>query len=160
MKKELVPYTESAPTFELLETKRVSIAGVEFEESFIAGLVGEYFSRQFLGMRPKLSTALKIYIKEKDGYRRHKFLVDTTRCFMNFTEQFGDVYLDEIKHYHAVQYRDLRLGHIAWRKLALLNPVHPADQQESNERQRILKCLTSPPNWGTSSCQSGISRLS
>ncbi len=110
MKQELVPYTESAPTFELLETKRVSIAGVEFEESFIAGLVGDYFSRQFLGMRPKLSTALQIYIKEKDGYRRHKFLVDTTRCFMNFTEQFGDVYLDEIKHYHAVQYRDLRLG--------------------------------------------------
>jgi integrase len=49
-------------------------------------------------------------MQESGGSRRLKFAADAKRHFENFKAQFGDVHLDELKHYHAALYRDAQLA--------------------------------------------------
>jgi len=49
-------------------------------------------------------------MQESGGSRRRKFAADARRHFEIFKTQFGDVYLDELKHYHAALYRDAQLA--------------------------------------------------
>ncbi|MFM8503264.1 MAG: hypothetical protein ACKOAJ_05685, partial [Actinomycetota bacterium] len=55
-------------------------------------------------------TAFNIYMQESGGSRRRKFAADARRHFEIFKTQFGDVHLDELKHYHAALYRDVQLA--------------------------------------------------
>ena len=110
MKYELIEYKNESPEFELVETKRVSVAGAEFDESFLAELLSDYFAKQSGGLRPTITTAFNIYMQESGGSRRLKFAADAKRHFENFKAQFGDVHLDELKHYHAALYRDAQLA--------------------------------------------------
>ena len=110
MKYELVEYKNESPKFELVEAKRVTIAGAEFDESFLAELLGDYFAKQSGGLRPTITTAFNIYMQESGGSRRLKFAADAKRHFENFKAQFGDIHLDELKHYHAALYRDAQLA--------------------------------------------------
>ena len=110
MKYELIEYKNESPEFELVETKRVSVAGAEFDESFLAELLSDYFAKQSGGLRPTITTAFNIYMQESGGSRRRKFAADARRHFEIFQTQFGDVHLDELKHYHAALYRDAQLA--------------------------------------------------
>jgi integrase len=110
MKYELIEYKNESPEFELVETKRVSVAGAEFDESFLAELLSDYFAKQSGGLRPTITTGFNIYMQESGGSRRIKFAADAKRHFENFKAQFGDVHLDELKHYHAALYRDAQLA--------------------------------------------------
>lgn len=110
MKYELIEYKNEVPEFELVENKRVSVAGAEFDESFLAELLSDYFQKQSGGIRPTITTAFNIYMQESGGSRRLKFAADAKRYFENFKNQFGDIYLDELKHYHAALYRDAQLA--------------------------------------------------
>lgn len=110
MRYELIEYKSESPEFELVETKRVSVAGAEFDESFLAELLRDYFAKQAGGVRPTITTAFRIYMQESGGERRRKFAADAKHHFENFKGQFGDIYLDELKHYHAALYRDAQLA--------------------------------------------------
>lgn len=110
MKYELIEYKNPSPKFELVETKRISVAGAEFDESFLVELLRDYFAKQSGGVRPTITNAFNIYMQESGGSRRLKFAADAKRHFENFKAQFGDVYLDELKHYHGALYRDAQLA--------------------------------------------------
>jgi len=92
--------------FELVSQKRVNICGAEFDESFIAELLSKHFSNQSLGTRPTITTAFDIYMQESGAIKRPRFAADARRCCDYFKNQFGDIYLDELKHYHAAIYRN------------------------------------------------------
>ena len=51
MKYELIEYKNPSPKFELVETKRISVAGAEFDESFLAELWRDYFAKHSGGDR-------------------------------------------------------------------------------------------------------------
>ncbi|MEO5367460.1 MAG: tyrosine-type recombinase/integrase [Magnetococcus sp. WYHC-3] len=110
MKFELVPAQNSNPVFELVESKRIRVAGADFDEAFIAELISKHFAQQTGGARPTITTAFHIYMQECGGPKRQKFAVDAERYYGYFKAQFGDIYLDEIKHYHAALYRDAQLA--------------------------------------------------
>ncbi len=112
MKYELVTqeFQPEICEFELISQKRVNICGAEFDESFIAELLSKHFSSQLLGARPTMTTAFDIYMQESGAIRRPKFAADARRCCEYFKSQFGDIYLDELKHYHAAIYRNAQLA--------------------------------------------------
>ena len=76
MKYELIEYKGESAEFELVETKRVTVAGAEFDESFLAQLLSDYFAKQSGGARPTITTAFSIYMQESGGSRRRKFTAD------------------------------------------------------------------------------------
>jgi hypothetical protein len=50
MKYELIRYEHQNPKFELMETKRISVAGAEFDESFLVELLRDYFAFRYLSI--------------------------------------------------------------------------------------------------------------
>ena len=50
MKYELIEYKHQNPKFELIETKRISVAGAEFDESFLAELLRDHFASRYLSI--------------------------------------------------------------------------------------------------------------
>ena len=56
-----------------------------------------------------MSTAFDIYMHENSSGRSRKFRNDATRYFQNFITLFGDLYLDELRHWHITRYRDIQL---------------------------------------------------
>lgn len=110
MQFNIVQYREPSPEFELIERKRVNVGGAEFDEAFLCELLRDHFTKQSGGTRPTITTAYTIYLQESGAARRRKFTDDTTRCYNYFIAQLGDMYLDELKHYHAALYRDTQLA--------------------------------------------------
>lgn len=87
----------------------VKINGIDFEEQFIADLIAKHMSKTSKGIRPTITTAYEIYSKESPAANQMKFQLDLARAYKYFTEAFGDLPLDELKHWHIVQYRDIKL---------------------------------------------------
>ena len=110
MQFNITKYNEPSPEFEIIDRKRVNVGGAEFDEAFLCDLLRDYFTKQAGGIRPTITTAYTIYLQESGAARRRKFSDDTTRHYNYFIAQFGDMYLDELRHYHAALYRDTQLA--------------------------------------------------
>jgi len=87
----------------------VKINGIDFEEQFLADLIAKHMSNSSKGIRPTITTAYEIYSKESPAANQMKFQLDLARYYKYFTEVFGDLALDELRHWHIVQYRDIKL---------------------------------------------------
>ncbi len=88
----------------------VKVNGVDFEEQFIASLIAKHMSHSNDVARPTITTAHEIYLRESPAANQIKFQVDQERYYRYFLEIFGDMPLDELKHCHIVQYRDIKLA--------------------------------------------------
>ena len=87
----------------------VLVKGVSFEEDFVADLIAEHMSGSSGITAPTLTDAFEIYMRESMADKRPKFALDATRYFTYFVEQFGDVKLHQLRHWHGIQYRDAQL---------------------------------------------------
>jgi integrase len=90
--------------------KRVSLHGVEFEEDFLSELVAKHLRQKSQERRPTMQTAYEIYMTENHSAHRRKFQNNANLYFSYFVELFGDLPLDELRHFHITQYRDHQLG--------------------------------------------------
>ena len=90
--------------------RRVSLHGVEFDEDFLANLVAEHLHEKASPLRPTMQTAYDIYMAENHSSHRRKFQSNANLYFKNFVKLFGDLPLDELKHWHITQYRDHQLA--------------------------------------------------
>lgn len=87
----------------------IKINGVEFEEEYLAQIIAEHLSKKQFGREPTISDAFKIYIQENSSSHRQRFVDNATRHFLSFKSLFGDLTLDELRHWHITQYRDFQL---------------------------------------------------
>jgi integrase len=90
----------------------VRVRGIDFDESFVAELIGNYFIRKELHTEPKISDAMAIYLHESDAGDGRKFRGDVLHVFRRFSSLFGDLRLSELRYAHACIFRDhlLSLG--------------------------------------------------
>ena len=88
----------------------VRVNGIDFEEQFLADLIAKHMSNTSKGIRPTITTAYEIYSKESPASNEIKFQLDLARYYQYFLEVFGDLPLDELRHWHIVQYRDIKLA--------------------------------------------------
>ena len=86
--------------------KRVNVAGIEFDESFLSELVVKHLKDFQRKVRPKFSDAYRIYMTENPSAKRRKFSNNVQQYFNEFTDLNGDLYLDELRHVHITRYRD------------------------------------------------------
>lgn len=88
----------------------ININGVNFEERFLAKLVAEHLAKQRTNRLPTITDAFNIYIKESPSASNWRFVATATRHFEWFRALFGDLTLDELRHWHITQYRDHQLA--------------------------------------------------
>ena len=88
----------------------IQINGVSFEEQFIAKLIAEHLAKQRTNRLPTITDAFNIYIKESPSAHNWRFVATATRHFEWFRNLFGDLTLDELRHWHITQYRDYQLA--------------------------------------------------
>ena len=89
--------------------RMVVVKGVSFDEEFLSHLLVNHFSKFPGGKRPTLKTAFEIYLAESTSSHRKKFCDDAKRYFGYFCELYGDLHLDELRHWHITTYRDYQL---------------------------------------------------
>ena len=87
----------------------VLVKGVPFEEDFVADLIAEHMTGSATTSAPTITDAYEIYMRESMADRRRKFAEDAARYFNYFRDQFGDVKLQHLRHWHGIQYRDAQL---------------------------------------------------
>ncbi len=98
-------------TTNLVKLQRViKVNGVDFDEEFIARLIREHLARQPMNRKPTITDAFNIYIKENPSSTNWKFVAHATRNFNSFKSLYGDLELDELKHWHITNYRDYQLS--------------------------------------------------
>jgi integrase len=90
--------------------KRISVCGIDVDEDFVKQLLIKHLQETEAKDRPTLSDAFDIYMSENTSAHRRKFKLNTNQYFNRFTAIFGDLYLDELKHWHITQYRDKLLA--------------------------------------------------
>ena len=86
--------------------KRINVSGIDIDEDLIKELLIKHLKEFNTKQRPRLSDALHIYITENTSSHRRKFKLNANQYFKRFTSKFGDMYLDELRHFHITQYRD------------------------------------------------------
>ena len=87
--------------------RTVKVNGIDFEEQFIANLIADHMKNPNNSQKPTITTAFEIYTKESPAAHQRKFQVDLNRNFNNFLTVFGDMLLEDLRHWHIVQYRDM-----------------------------------------------------
>lgn len=98
---------------ESLDTKlrrRVSVCGVEFDEEFLSELISKHMRDFQKKSRPTMSTAFEIYMRENTSAHRKKFQANANLYYNNFIQLFGNLYLDELRHWQITHYRDHQLA--------------------------------------------------
>lgn len=92
--------------------RRVRVHGVDFDESFLAHLISDYFGRGFGHREYRLSDAVDIYIRERAAGRKAKFRRDAYAALANFIAVVGDLPIHALSHQHICSMRDdlLRRG--------------------------------------------------
>lgn len=90
--------------------RTIDINGISFEEDFIARLIADYMAKQKSGKLPTITDAFNIYIRENPSSKNWKFIAHATRNFNSFKNLYGDLTLDELRHWHITQYRDYQLS--------------------------------------------------
>lgn len=103
----LIPYDQLLASNDV--ERLININGVDFSEKFIAKLIAEHLQKPANQYRPTLNTALRIYLKESRAAHHPKFQLDAARHFAEFVDLFGDLPLEDLRHWHIVQYRDWQL---------------------------------------------------
>lgn len=88
----------------------IKVNGIDFEEEFLAKLIQDHLARQKHGRLPTITDAFEIYIKENASSHRPTFLKHANYHFRSFKEFFGELTLEELKHWHITQYRDYQLS--------------------------------------------------
>jgi integrase len=89
----------------------ISIDGIQIDKNLIVQLLTKHLgSNVAQSQRYKFSNAFEIYLRERSKGNRKRFVTTATRSYNNFIAQFGDLYLDELKHLHGTQYRDAQLA--------------------------------------------------
>lgn len=89
----------------------ISIDGIQIDKNLIVQLLTKHLgSNVAQEQRYKFSVAFEIYLRERSKGNRKRFVTTATRSYNNFIAQFGDLYLDELKHLHGTQYRDAQLA--------------------------------------------------
>ena len=69
----------------------VRVRGVDFDEAFVAELIGNHFIRKEMHAEPKISDAVAIYLHESDAGDGRKFRGDVLHVFRRFSSLFGDL---------------------------------------------------------------------
>lgn len=87
----------------------INVNGMNFEEEFIAKVISEHLARQKDGRIPTITDAFRIYMNESASSHRPTFVKHANYHFRSFKEFFGDLTLDELKHWHITEYRDYQL---------------------------------------------------
>ena len=90
--------------------RRIQISGIDVDEELVKELLIKHLQNLSSKERPKLSDAFQIYMTENTSAHRRKFKINANQYFRRFVAQFGDMYLDELRHFHITQYRDQRLA--------------------------------------------------
>jgi len=91
--------------------QQIDIDGIQIDRELIVQLLAKHLGSSLTQTkRYKFSDAFEIYLRERSTNNRKRFTNTATRSFNNFVAQFGDMYLDEIKHLHGIQYRDAQLA--------------------------------------------------
>ena len=90
--------------------KRISVCGIDVDEDFVKELLIKHLQETEAKDRPTLLDAFDIYMSENTSAHRRKFKLNANQYFNRFTAIFGDLYLDELKHWHITQYRDKLLA--------------------------------------------------
>ncbi len=103
MKNDIVDLTQ--PIVE----KLVKVNGIAFEEEFVARVIGEHFSKISKSRIYYISDAFEIYIAESSSSCSRRFIADTKRNVTYFINLFGNVALDDLRHWHITAFRDLQL---------------------------------------------------
>ena len=88
----------------------VQVNGVDFEEQFIAKLISDHLKNPNNTQKPTITTAFEIYKKESPAAHQRKFQIDLDRNFNIFLTVFGDMLLEDLRHWHIVQHRDILLA--------------------------------------------------
>ena len=91
-------------------TRRINVSGIDVDEDLIKELLIKHLQDFNSKQRPKLSDAFEIYMTENTSAHRRKFKLNANQYFKRFVAQFGDMYLDELRHWHITEYRDHRLA--------------------------------------------------
>lgn len=87
----------------------IDVNGMSFEEEFVAKVISEHLAKQKNGRIPTITDAFKIYMNESASAHRPTFVKHANYHFRSFKEFFGDLTLDELKHWHITEYRDYQL---------------------------------------------------
>jgi integrase len=90
--------------------KRISVGGIDVDEDFIKELLIKHLKATDSKHRPTLTDAFEIYMTENTSAHRRKFKLNANQYFNRFSAMYGDLYLDELKHWHITQYRDKLLA--------------------------------------------------
>ena len=90
--------------------RKLNIRGIELDEGFLSELVIDYLKRNHGQSRPTITTAFDIYMSQSLSAHRRKFRADAHHYFGLFIKHFGDLPLDELKHAHITEYRDIQLA--------------------------------------------------
>ena len=103
--------SSSGATNTINSNQRIDIDGIQIDRELIVQLLAKHLGSNLTqAKRYKFSDAFEIYLRERSGNFRKRFTQNATRSFNNFINQFGDLYLDELKHFHATQYRDAQIA--------------------------------------------------
>ena len=87
----------------------INVNGMNFEEEFIAKIISEHMAKQKDGKLPTITDAFKIYMAENTSSHKPTFVKPARYHFRSFYELFGDLTLDELRHWHITKYRDYQL---------------------------------------------------
>lgn len=109
MQNNLSVYSQIQSTPHSNIDRTIKVNGIDFEEQFIAKLIAKHMGDSNNSQKPTITTAYQIYSKESPAAHQKKFQIDTERYFQYFLEIFGDMALEDLKHWHIVQYRDIKL---------------------------------------------------
>ena len=82
MKESEFEIVQASP--EAVLRRLVRVRGVDFDEDFLAELIGNYFIRKETHAEPKLSDAVAIYLHESDAGDGRKFKGDVLHVFRRF----------------------------------------------------------------------------
>ncbi|QKM65589.1 hypothetical protein DCO17_10280 [Polynucleobacter tropicus] len=88
----------------------INVNGMNFEEEFLAKVISEHLAKQRNGKLPTITDAFQIYMNEATSSHRPTFVKHANYHFRSFKEFFGDLTLDELKHWHITEYRDYQLA--------------------------------------------------
>ena len=101
---------QAAP--EAVLRRLVRVRGVDFDEAFVAELIGNHFIRKEMHAEPEISDAVAIYLHESDADDGRKFKGDVLHVFRRFSYLVGDLYLCDLSYAHTCIFRDhlLSLG--------------------------------------------------
>ena len=89
----------------------IQINGVDFEEQFISKLIADHMKNPNNTQKPTITTAFEIYKKESPAAEQRKFQIDLNRNFNIFLNIFGDMLLEDLRHWHIVQHRDILISY-------------------------------------------------